>query len=319
MQSFLVRLVISLLVLVGLSAGCGDAASEGAEGKYTIVATVGMVGDIARNVAGEHANVTVLMGEGTDPHLYRATSDDAKALKRADVVLYNGLLLEGKMSEVLEQTAGSKPTVAIAEVLPAERLMAHDPHVWMDPALWSNAIDAVEQTLIDYDPEHADDYRVNAEAYRAEIARLADYGKRVLATIPDDQRLMITSHDAFNYFGQAFDLDVRGVQGLSTESEAGLQQVNGLVDLLVENKVRAVFVETSVPRKSIEALINGAKSRGHDVVIGGSLFSDAMGSAGTYEGTYVGMIDHNITTVARSLGGQAPAAGINGKLTQHAN
>ncbi|MEM8873763.1 MAG: zinc ABC transporter substrate-binding protein [Planctomycetota bacterium] len=309
--------VLGLVVFLAGMIGCNGDEQASDDGKYTIVATVGMVGDIARNVAGEHAHVTVLMGEGTDPHLYRATSDDAKALKNADVVFYNGLLLEGKMAELLEQAAGDKPTIAVAEVVSEDRLLGDDPHIWMDPQLWTAAIDAVEATLIAHDASNTDAYRANAEAYRAEVAALGEYGTRTLATIPTDRRIMITSHDAFQYFGRAFDLEVRGVQGLSTESEAGLQQVNALVDLIVEQQIQAVFVETSVPQKSIEALINGAKSRGHDVVIGGSLFSDAMGSASTYEGTYVGMLDHNITTVTRALGGEAPAEGLNGKLSQN--
>ena len=280
-----------------------------------------MVADIARNVAGDHAEVDSLMGEGVDPHLYKATRDDVVFLRDADVVFYSGLYLEGKMGFVLDQLGERRPVVAVTENIPHDYLLEPDdsgghadPHVWMDPDAWAQAVDVVVETLVAHDPVHADDYRRNAAVYKGELADLRDYGQRVLATVPESGRVLVTSHDAFGYFGRTFGLDVRGVQGLSTESEAGLRRVNELVDTLVDRQVRAVFVESSVPRKSIEALVNGAESRGRNIVIGGELFSDAMGEPGTYEGTYVGMIDHNLTTVARALGGDAPAGGMNGKL-----
>lgn len=305
-------------------AGCGDGAgsSEGAgAGPLKIVATVGMVGDLARNVAGDRAQVSDLMGEGVDPHLYKATRDDVASMSSADVVFYSGLLLEGKMSDVLIRMSSSRPVVAVTErideafLLEPDAFAGHfDPHVWMDPQAWAKAVDVVKNTLCEHDPENAPAYAQAADDYRKEVLALGAYGKRVLATVPQERRVLVTSHDAFHYFGRAFGLEVLGVQGMSTESEAGLQQVNQLVDTLVERGVQAVFVESSVPRKSIEALVNGARSRGHEVRIGGELFSDAMGARGTYEGTYLGMIDHNITTVARALGGEAPAGGMQGKL-----
>ncbi|MEM1013067.1 MAG: zinc ABC transporter substrate-binding protein [Planctomycetota bacterium] len=330
-RPFAIRLasfVAFVLASFALLTGCGDAASGSSEGgevryPYKVVATVGMVGDIAENVAGELAIVTTLMGEGIDPHLYKATRDDVAAMSGADVVFYNGLMLEGKMSDVLVRMSSNRPVVAVTENIEESYLLEpeafagqYDPHVWMDPAAWAKAVDVVADTLAEYDPANADGYRSNAEAYKQQLADLKSYGESALDGVPEGRRVLVTSHDAFNYFGQAFGLEVMGVQGISTESEAGLQRVNELVDLLVERNVQAVFVESSVPRKSIEALINGARSRGHEVTIGGELFSDAMGSAGTYEGTYVGMIDHNVTTVARALGGDVPDKGMNGKLTQ---
>jgi manganese/zinc/iron transport system substrate-binding protein len=300
--------------------------TESANPSYPIgaVATVGMVADIVRQVGGEQVAVTQIMGAGVDPHLYKVSRDDVRTLLDADIVFYNGLLLEGKMTDTLISVARQKPVHAVTTLIDESRLMDapdapghHDPHVWMDVSAWSQCVDAVAEALSEYDPAHAADYQTRADAYQKELEKLHQYGIDSLATVPEPQRVLITSHDAFNYFGRAYSLDVQGVQGLSTESEAGLQRVNQLVDLIVEHGVRAVFVESSVSRKNIEALVEGARSRGHEVTIGGELYSDAMGAAGTYEGTYMGMLDHNITTVTRALGGEAPAGGLNGKLSSH--
>ena len=316
------------LALAALSAaGCGGASTgvgaDAAAGTGTphAVATTGMVADLVRHVGGEHVRVTQMFGAGVDPHLYKATRDDVRLLASADVVFYSGLMLEGKMSDVLVKMARGRPVVAVTEALdPAlllepDDLAGHDdPHVWMDAAAWSGCVEIVEEALAEYDPDHAADFKANAAAYRRRLADLDAYGKRVVATIPEGQRVLVTSHDAFNYLGRAYGMDVRGVQGISTESEAGLRRVSELVDLLVSRNVRAVFVESSVPRKSIDSLVEGARARGHAVTIGGELFSDAMGPAGTYEGTYVGMLDHNLTVIARALGGEAPEKGLNGTL-----
>jgi manganese/zinc/iron transport system substrate-binding protein len=184
----------------------------------------------------------------------------------------------------------------------------------MDVSAWSQCTEAVCRALSQYDASHADEYAANTRAYRAQLAELHEYGKRVIGSIPEARRVLITSHDAFNYFGRAYGLDVQGVQGISTESEAGLRRINELVDMIVEKKLPAVFVETSISRKNIEALVSGARSRGWHVEIGGELFSDAMGPAGNYTGTYLGMLDHNITRVARALEGTAPTRGWAGKL-----
>jgi manganese/zinc/iron transport system substrate-binding protein len=282
-----------------------------------------MVGDIVREVAGDKAEVSGLIGSGVDPHLYRPTRHDVVALMGADVIFYSGLMLEGKMADTLEKVRkGGKPVFAVTELLDEQYLLypagAHgqpDPHVWMDVSAWSRAIEAVARSLSEYDKANASTYRANAGALTARLEELDAYVRQVTESIPERQRILLTAHDAFNYFGRAYGLDVRGIQGLSTESEAGLDDINRLVDVIVTNEIRAVFVETSVADRNVRALIEGAQARGHEVKIGGSLFSDAMGPPGTYEGTYVGMIDHNATTIARALGGTAPEKGMQGRLS----
>jgi manganese/zinc/iron transport system substrate-binding protein len=284
-----------------------------------------MVTDVVANVAGDKAAIHSLIGSGVDPHLYKPTRSDVIALLDADIVFYSGLMLEGKLAGTLEKIGRTRPVVAVTEkiersyLLTPPHLEGHpDPHVWMDPSAWAKCVEAVADALADWDPANAAFYRANAQAYAGQLQDLYAYGKAAIATIPEKSRLLVTSHDAFNYFGRAFDLQVMGVQGLSTESEAGLQDINRLVDVIAARDVKAVFVETSVPAKNIRALIEGARSRGQQVTIGGELFSDAMGEPGTYEGTYIGMIDHNITTVTRALGGEAPAHGLHGKLSRPA-
>ena len=289
---------------------------------YTIVTTIGMIADIAESVAADRAEVVGLMGPGIDPHLYKPTRSDIGRLLSADVVFYNGLLLEGKMTDALVRAAVSgKPVFAVTEQLDEQYLLEpkelaghYDPHVWMDPPAWARAVAVVEAKLTEFDPYGASLYRARAEAYAKEITELTEYADRVLSSVPHEQRVLVTAHDAFNYFGRRFGFEVVGIQGLSTESEAGVKDIERLVDLLVDRNIGAVFVESTVSERNIRALIAGAAARGHDVVIGGKLFSDAMGDAGTYEGTYIGMIDHNVTTIARALGGTAPAAGMNGEL-----
>lgn len=323
------QLIVGLMLLAG---GCHsspvpstsrDAGGRSAgEGPISVIATVGMVADIAQNVGGDRVKVTQIMGAGVDPHLYKATRDDVQKIMQGDIVFYAGLMLEGKMADTLIKMARSKPVIAVTEqidesqLLEPEEMQGHyDPHVWMDVAAWSGCVDVVAASLAQFDPTRADAYLAEAEAYRTKLAALHQYGIESLGSIPADSRILVTSHDAFNYFGRAYGLEVQGVQGLSTESEAGLQRINELVDMLVDKKVRAVFVESSVPRKNIDSLVEGARSRGHEVSVGGELFSDAMGAAGTYEGTYIGMLDHNITLVARGLGGQAAPRGMQGKLS----
>jgi manganese/zinc/iron transport system substrate-binding protein len=289
---------------------------------YKVTTTVGMVTDIVRQVAGDKAAVTGIMGAGVDPHLYKPTRDDVASMMRADVIFYSGLMLEGKMADTLIKIARTKPVHAVTELIeekyllePEEMQGHYDPHVWMDPSAWGKAVEFVGRALAEYDPANAEHYRRNAADYAKRCEELAAYGRRVLSTIPETSRVLISSHDAFNYFGRAFGLEVMGVQGLSTESEAGLQRINGLVDYIVKKQVRAVFVESSVSPRNIEALVQGVQSRGKALRIGGELYSDAMGAEGTYEGTYLGMLDHNITLVARALGGEAPERGWQGKLS----
>ena len=286
-----------------------------------VVATVGMVADIVREVGGTRVAVSQLMGPGVDPHLYRGSRDDVRSILTADMVFYSGLMLEGKLVGMLEKVARKKPVIAITKslsrdsVLEEATLRHSDPHVWMDVLAWSSCVDVVVESLVEFDPTNEAQFRAAASAYQATLAKLDRYGRQVMSTVPASGRVLITSHDAFHYFGRAYGLEVFGVQGLSTDSEAGLKQINSLVDTIVQRQIAAVFVESSVPKKSILAVVDGAGSRGHHVIIGGELFSDAMGPSGTYEGTYVGMLDHNLTIVARSLGGEAPERGMQESLT----
>jgi len=302
--------------------GCNPA-SESADTarKPRVVATTGMVADMVRSIAGDAVEVTQIMGAGVDPHLYKATRDDVETILSADAVFYSGLLLEGKMADTFVKIGRTRPVYAVTELIDESKLLSPDgaeghpdPHVWMDVATWSEGVPVVRDALSELLPDMSDTFAKNAEAYQRELTKLDEYARNKIATIPESARVLVTSHDAFNYFGRAYGLEVLGVQGLSTESEAGLQRVNELVSLLVDRKVAAVFVESSVSPKNIRALIDGAASHGHKVIIGGELFSDAMGAAGTTEGTYVGMIDHNVTTVVRALGGEADACGFTGKL-----
>jgi len=329
MNSRLLRRLGAALVLVGLliAGGCGESGADEAtaelEYPYQVACTVGMITDIVRNVAGDKANVEGIIGEGVDPHLYKPTRSDVVKLNQADIIFYNGLMLEGKMGDVLVRVARQgKPVYAVTEAIldQGDYVMTdeqehYDPHVWMDVGGWMRAAQVVADALSEFDSANAQTYQANAEAYLAKLRELDAYAKRVIGSIPDNQRVLVTAHDAFSYLGRAYGIDVRGIQGLSTESEAGVQDIERLVQFLVDRNIPAVFVETSVADKNVRALVEGANAKGHAVRIGGELFSDAMGPAGTYEGTYIGMIDHNVTTIARALGGDAPAGGMRGKLS----
>ena len=284
-------------------------------GTTQIVATTGMIADAARQISG--LPVTALMGPGMDPHGHRATRSDILALARAELVLWHGLNLEAQLSGLMADLAARKPVVALAEALPRDRLLAWpqypdrpDPHVWFAPDLWAEVTRGVEAAVAPLTAEAPS----RAEAFRAEIAAMGAYAAEVLASVPQEARVLVTAHDAFAYFGRAFGFQVEGIQGISTESEAGLQRIGELVDLIVARRLPAVFVESSVSDRSIRALIEGAAARGHRVAIGGELFSDAMGPDGSYEGTWLGMVDHNVTAISRALGGQAPERGRSGKL-----
>lgn len=312
--------------------GCGQPASAPASNTQhsqarprKIVTTCGMVTNIVQIVLGdnEDPDVVGLMGEGVDPHLYKPTSHDVRQLLQADVVIYSGLMLEGRMSDQLAKLAESgKPVFAVTDGIdrqylrePPEFAGHFDPHVWMDVSAWIRAVDYVAASLAKVYPQDADSYQANAVAYRAQLEELDAYAKASIASIPEKQRILVTAHDAFGYFARAYGIEVRSVQGLSTESEAAVQDINNLVDLIVEREIAAIFVESSVSSKNIMAIIEGAKKRNWEVRIGGELFSDAMGKPGTYEGTYIGMIDHNVTVITRALGGTAPERGLHGRLT----
>ncbi|RTE08747.1 metal ABC transporter solute-binding protein, Zn/Mn family [Paenibacillus whitsoniae] len=287
------------------------AGKQGGEqsGKVQAAATIGMITDIVKHVGGEHVEVTGIMKAGVDPHLYKASEGDIGKFDKADIIFYNGLHLEGKMGEILEKMAKNKPTVAVSQHIPASKLRAgdpeqgteHDPHIWFNVQHWMTAAETVRDELTKFDSAHAEAYKKNAEAYLKELKELDAYAREQIATIPEGQRVLVTAHDAFGYFGDAYSIKVMGLQGISTASEAGSKDVTELRDYLVANKIKAVFIESSVPRKSIDAVIQGAKEKGHTIAVGGELFSDAMGDDGTKAGTYVGMVRHNVDTIVQAL------------------
>lgn len=324
LKPLIIATVMLAMPLVG--AACSSKAkSDARTGPPHIVCTVGMVTDIVKRVAGDRARVEGIIGEGVDPHLYQATRSDIAKLLSADLVFYNGLMLEGKMADALIKVGRERPVFAVTELLdeslflePPQFAGHFDPHLWMDASLWKKCSEMVARTLTERDPSGASYYQANLEVLSRELDALQAYAKKSMASIPVESRVLVTAHDAFNYFGRAYNIEVIGIQGISTESEAGIADINRIVTMLVERKVRAVFVESSVSDKNVKALVEGASARGHRVTIGGSLFSDAMGRPGTYEGTYVGMIDHNVTIIARALGGDAPQGGMQGKLAEAA-
>lgn len=298
--------LLALLVIPACSNPAPVAKSDGDQ--LTVTATTGMITDAVRIVGGDRVTVSGLMGPGVDPHLYKATQGDLAKLSGADIVFYNGLHLEGRMVDVFENLAKRIPTIAVGENIPTDKLRTppefnghYDPHVWFDVSLWKYAVEAIRDALIKTDPAHESEYQQNADTYLAELTELDTYARDRFASVPADQRILITAHDAFGYMGIAYDVEVHGLQGISTAAEYGLQDVTSMVDLIVEKKIRAVFVESSVSPRSIEALVQGTKSKGHEILIGGQLFSDALGAEDTPEGHYIGMVRHNVDTIVEAL------------------
>jgi len=302
------------VLALGSFTGCGqqeDAAGTGdlADRKIRVVTTTGMIADAVEHVGGDRVQVTALMGPGVDPHLYKASAGDVSRMLEADAIFYNGLHLEGKMGEVFEQMQKRQVrTAALAEGIDEGSLLsppefdgAHDPHVWFDVGLWTEVVSAIGTVLQEIDAAHATIYVQNAEQYVAQLDELDRYVREQAQRIPEQQRVLITAHDAFNYFGRAYGFEVRGLQGISTAAEAGTADMQGLSRFIVERRLPAMFVESSVPRRSIEAVQAAVSSKGFEVSIGGELFSDAMGSPGTPEATYEGMVRHNIDTIVDAL------------------
>lgn len=302
-------LTLLFLTMAALAAACAPSRpAADASGPIKVTATIGMISDIVKQVGGEHVEVTGLMKSGVDPHLYKASQGDVKKLEQAQIIFYNGLHLEGKMVEIFEKMAAEKPTIAVSKTIPESELRgweggeaAHDPHIWFNVKHWMSATEVVRDELSKADPEHADAYRSSAEAYLKQLQELDTYAMEQIASIPEQQRVLVTAHDAFGYFGDRYHIKVMGLQGISTASEYGSKDVSDLREFLVSQQIKAVFVESSVPKKSIEAVIEGAKKQGHEVKIGGELFSDAMGKEGTAEGTYIGMVRHNVDTIVNAL------------------
>lgn len=302
---------IWIVLVAALIAGCAQPAASGddlAARPIRVVATTGMVGDLVRNVGGERVEVVILMGPGIDPHLYKASADDVVQLQRADIIFYNGLHLEAAMGEVLERMQSRSRTVAVTGGIPREALLSSDeydnlfdPHVWFDVALWRQTVDYVRDMLIDLDPGHASIYRANAESYGRQLDELHAYVQSQAALIPEDRRVLVTAHDAFRYFARAYGFEVHGLQGISTVVEAGTADVQSLADFIAARRIPAIFIETSVPQRTLEAVQSAVRARGFEVRIGGELFSDALGDPGTPEGEYIGMVRHNIDTIVTAL------------------
>lgn len=301
--------IVSLGLAVTACASTPVVAVDISQRRINIVSTIGMITDIVRNVGGERVLVRGLMGPGVDPHLYKPSAGDAIRLGNADIIFYGGLHLEGRMAELFEKIElTGKPAVAVSRDIDLARLRQppefegkYDPHIWFDVSLWQSAARTVAAALTALDPNSAELYAANVRVYLAKLETLDQYARRQIATIPASQRVMITAHDAFGYFGQAYGMEVRGLQGISTASEISAADVQGLSEFITARKIKALFVESSVPESTVRAVQEAVRSRGHEVVIGGELFSDAMGAEGTPEGTYIGMVTFNVDTIVKAL------------------
>ncbi|MBY0426271.1 MAG: zinc ABC transporter substrate-binding protein [Cytophagales bacterium] len=302
------HLLFSLWICITLIQ-CGKKKGDGNEvEKPSVVCTTGMIADAARNIVGDKMEVTALMGSGVDPHLYKASQSDLYAITNSDIVFYNGLHLEGKMTDIFEKFGRQKVVVAVADGISKNKLRlldanagTYDPHVWFDVSIWKDCVKQMLPAINKLDPKNKAYYQANAEAYLAKLDSLHEQVKIQIASIPADQRVLITAHDAFGYFGQAYQMEVKGLQGISTLSEFGLKDITDLVNDISNRKIKAVFVESSVPNRSIEAVLEGCQKKGHQVQLGGTLYSDAMGQEGTPEGTYIGMVSANVAVMVKAL------------------
>ena len=304
------RLYFFIAVLANLLlVSCKQETSTG-DDKLQIVATTGMIGDAVAIIAGDKADVTVLMGPGVDPHLYKATQGDLNALRSGDIIFYNGLHLEGKMQEVFDRLATSKKVFPVAAGIPESKLRTvaqvngistHDPHIWFDVQLWMLAVAEIGKQLSASDPTNAAFYATQTTKYLEQLTALDVFVKEKMSAIPETHRTLITSHDAFGYFGAAYGIRVKGLQGISTAAEFGLKDITDMVNMIIAEDIKAVFVESSVSEKSIQAVIEGCHQKNHNIKAGGTLYSDAMGAAGTPEGNYIGMVTHNVEVIYAAL------------------
>ena len=307
-----------LSALLILCAACTESSgSIKREGTIKVVTTTAMIGDLVENIAGENVEILSLMGTGVDPHLYKASAGDVGKLAGADMIFYNGLHLEGKITDVLGQMRKRGVfTVGVADGVDKSLLLSlaeyegyYDPHIWFDVTLWKKAAKVVTEAFSLYDPQNARIYKRNAESYLKELDLLQAYIQKKIATLQPERRVLITAHDAFNYFGRGYGFEVMGLQGISTDSEASVADIRNLSKTITERKIPAIFVETSISPRYMRALQASVKARGFDVDIGGSLYSDSMGSLGTEEGTYIGMFKSNVDTVVESLNRNLQIAG----------
>ena len=286
---------------------CND--NKPKDNRFHIVTTTSMVTDLVKNIGGDKVDVQGLMGAGVDPHLYKASEGDVSKLSNANMILYSGLHLEGKLVEVFEKMKRQNiNTVAVSDALDKKDLIGsalfesnYDPHIWFDVTNWEKITVFVTNKLSEALPEHKAEFQANADAYLLKLKTLREELDAEIATLPEDKRRLVTAHDAFNYFGKAYKFDVVGLQGLSTATEAGVQDVQKTAAYIIDHKIKAVFIESSVPKRTVEALQAAVNSKNHNVVIGGTLFSDALGNPGTPEGTYIGMFKYNVHTIVSSL------------------
>lgn len=300
-------LLIGSIAIFGVLTGCSNSGNNEAE-TINVVTTTSQIGDSIEEIGGDLVEVTALMGPGVDPHTFQATQNDIQALQEADIVLYNGLHLEGRMSEIFEQISSSKPVFALGESLEEDQLLADpqnpdvvDPHIWFDIHLWKEALTGATQELIKMKPEEEERFLSQEEEYFGQLDQLIEETESLMDEIDEEKRVLVTAHDAFGYFGRMHNLEVIGLQGLSTEDEIGIRDIQNTVDLLVERKIPSVFIESSISDRSIQAVIQGSAEAGHTVKLGGELYSDAMGKKGTEEGTYIGMYKHNVQTISKAL------------------
>lgn len=304
-----IRLRYFMLVLLAVMVGCKDGTKKEDHGKLKVVTTTTMLTDLVQQIGGDAIQVEGLMGSGVDPHLYKASEGDVNKLYTADIVFYSGLHLEGKLVDVFEKMERQhKKTVALADVLDKNELLSsanfasnYDPHVWFNVQFWKKIAQYATEKLQEADPENADLFAANSKRYFQELDVLESEIRETIGTLPKEKRILVTAHDAFNYFGEAYGFQVLGLQGISTATEAGVQDVQKLSEFIINNKVKSIFIETSVPRRTIEALQASVASKGHEITIGGSLYSDALGTKGTVEGTYIGMFKHNVNTIVGAL------------------
>lgn len=312
------RLFTIFVCLLGVAAlsGCGAVGErtgigEVGDGDVKVVTTTNFITDVVSEVGGERVTVDGLLGPGVDPHLYKASAGDVTRLREAEGVFYSGLYLEAKMEDVLEEIGEEKPTFAITDEMPRSELLAppsgaapeeeYDPHVWFNVRLWKHAVESVRDGLIEIDPEGEPTYRANAARYLKQLDELDRETERKIASIPERQRVLVTSHDAFRYLGDRYDMDVAAIQGLSTATEATTEDIERVAGIIADRGVKAVFIESSVPPQTIEAVLASAADQGQQAKVGGELFSDAAGELGTPEGTYIGMVRSNVNNLVEGL------------------
>ncbi|MFZ6051122.1 metal ABC transporter solute-binding protein, Zn/Mn family [Halocola ammonii] len=295
-----------------LALACSSPNVNEENSRKSIVCTTGIIADVVDNLIGDSADVIALMGPGVDPHLYKASQGDVSKLSNADVIIYNGLHLEGKMTDILGKMAQSRSVIKISDGVPEDKLLSssdypgtYDPHIWFDISIWNEASDFVAEKLAQEFPEWKEMIEANSAQWHEDLNKLDEWCTREISSIPDSQRVLVTAHDAFKYFGHRYQIEVRGLQGISTAAEYGLRDISEMVTFITNQKINAIFIETSVPKRAVQAVVEGCAERGHELKIGGELFSDALGEEDSSAGDYQGMVRHNVETIVGSLKGTA--------------